>query len=168
MKRFILVLAVMIFGLSCFSTAALAAEKFGYVSIAKMSNDYLKAKKYMKDLEKLESKYSDQIEKKREEVKKFQDKINMMSDKQREAKIGQLEDKIKDFQEFVLEKERDLRKEDADKAIELSKDMLDAIEKYAKKEGYTMVFEVSALAYQPKKMDITDKVIDILNKEYKR
>jgi len=167
MKRLALILAGVIFGLSI-NSAALAAEKFGYVSIAKMSNDYLKAKQYMKDLEKIEIKFSDQIEKKRDEVKKFQDKLNMMSEKQREAKKGELEDKIKDFQEFVLEKERDLRKEDADKAIELSKEMMDAIEKYSKKEGYALVFEVSALAYQPKSMDITDEIVDILNKAYKR
>lgn len=147
--------------------SAQAAEKLGYVSIEKVGDAYLKAKDYMKVLEDKEATYSGEIDKKRNEVKQFQDKMNMLSEKEKEAKSGELETKIKALQELAKQKQSDLRKEQLDKTIELSKDIKEAITKLAEKEGFTIIFDAAALAYQPKGMDVTDQVIDILNKGYK-
>ncbi|MDD5595258.1 MAG: OmpH family outer membrane protein [Candidatus Omnitrophica bacterium] len=168
MRKVTLVLLGAVLGLFIFSNVAMAAEKFGYVSIDRVGDAYLKAKEYMKILEDKEKTFTDEIDKKRNEVKGFQDKINLLSDKEKEAKGSELETRIKSLQDLVREKQSDLRKEQVDKTIELSKDIKAAIDKYASKEGYTLVFDAAALAYQPKGMDITDKVIDILNKEYKK
>ncbi|MDD4899025.1 MAG: OmpH family outer membrane protein [Candidatus Omnitrophica bacterium] len=168
MKKATAVLAGVIIGMFMFCNMAMAAEKFGYVSIDRIGDAYLKAKEYMKILEDKEKVFTDEIDKKRNEVKAFQDKINLLSDKEKEAKNTELENKIKSLQDMVREKQADLRKEQVDKTIELSKDIKNAIDKYASKESFTLVFDAAALAYQPKGMDITDKIIDILNKEYKK
>lgn len=145
---------------------AFAAEKFGYVSIDRIGDVYLKAKEYMKSLEDKEATYTAEIDKKRNEVKQFQDKMNLLSEKEKEAKAQELESKIRGLQDLARQKQSDLRKEQFDKTMELSKDIKEAITKFAEKEGYTLVFDAAALAYQPKGMDITDKIIEILNKEY--
>ncbi|MDD5246532.1 MAG: OmpH family outer membrane protein [Candidatus Omnitrophica bacterium] len=165
---FLVLSAMIALGIFAVPVKAAAAEKFGYVSIERVGDAYLKAKEYMKVLEGKEAAYTKEIDKKRDEIKAFQDKINMLSEKERDAKSAELEAKIKTFQDFVRQKESDLRKEQVDKTIELSKDIKAAIDKYSSKENFTMVFDAAALAYQPKNMDITDKVIDILNKEYKK
>lgn len=166
MRKYLLVLLACILCLGFFKTTCFAAEKFGYVSIDKIGDSYLKAKTYMKSLEEKESAYTAEIEKKRNEAKQFQDKMNLLSDKEKEAKAGELETKIRSLQEFVRQKQSDLRKEQVDKTIELSKDIKNAITQYAEKEGYSIIFDAAALAYQPKGMDITDKIVDILNKGY--
>jgi Skp family chaperone for outer membrane proteins len=51
---------------------------------------------------------------------------------------------------------------------EVYKDIGEAIKQYAEKEGYALVFDNRLLVYQNKNMDITDKVMDILNKGYKK
>jgi len=51
---------------------------------------------------------------------------------------------------------------------ELLKDINEVIKQYAEKEGYTMVFNDRVLVYQDKSLDITDKIIAILNKEAKK
>lgn len=166
MKKFSVWVLAIILGMVFFTGSARASEKFGYVSIERIGDAYSKAKEYMKNLENKEASYTAEIDKKRNEVKQFQDKINLLNDKEKEAKSTELETKIKNFQEFARQKQSDLRKEQIDKTIELSKDIKETITKFSEKEGYTLVFDAAALAYQPKGMDITDKVIEILNKDY--
>lgn len=166
MKKFPVLVLAFVLGTMFFTGSVLAAEKFGYVSIERIGDAYSRAKEYMKNLEDKETAYTAEIDKKRNEVKQFQDKINLLNDKEKEAKSTELEAKIKSFQEFARQKQSDLRKEQIDKTIELSKDIKETITKFAEKEGYTLVFDAAALAYQPKGMDITDKIIDILNKDY--
>lgn len=168
MKRIIVIVLAAILCASAFMHKAFAVEKLGYVSIERIGEAYLKAKDYMKTLEDKEASYTSEIDKKRNEVKLFQDKINLLSEKEKETKNSELEGKIKNLQEFVRQKQSDLRKEQVDKTIELSKDIKDTITKFAEKEGYTLIFDAAALAYQPKGMDITDKIIANLNKQYKK
>lgn len=167
MKMSRVLFAALFLGIVAFANNCFAAEKFGYVSIERIGDAYTKAKEYAKALEDKQNAYTAEIDKKRNEVKQFQDKINLLSEKEKEAKINELESRIKSFQEFGRQKESDFRKEQFDKTVELSKDIKNAITKVSEKEGYTLVFDSAALAYQPKGMDITDKIIDILNKEYK-
>ena len=155
-----------VLGVMFLNGSALAAEKYGYVSIERIGDAYNKAKEYMKNLEDKEAAYTAEIDKKRNEVKAFQDKINMLSDKEKDAKAPEMETKIKGWQDFARQKQADLRKEQIDKTIELSKDIKEAINKFAQKDGYTLIFDAAALAYQPKGMDVTDKIIEILNKGY--
>lgn len=168
MRKVILALGAVILGLIFLRGMASAAEKFAYVSIDRIGDSYQKAKDYMKQLEDRGNTYSAEVEKKRNEVKQFQDKLNLLSEKEREAKNTELDAKIKSLQEFVQEKQSDLRKEDFDKTMEISNDILKVIQKYAEKESYTFVFNAAALTYQPKNLDITDKIIDLLNKNYKK
>ena len=51
---------------------------------------------------------------------------------------------------------------------EILKDIEETVKKYSEKEGYTFVFNDRVLVYQDKKFDITDKVVELLNKGYKR
>jgi outer membrane protein len=165
MKKFTLVM-VFVFGLC--AASAFAADKFGYVSMEKIADAYSKAKEYSKVLDDKEAGYTAEIDKKKDELKAAQDKLNLLSDKEKEAKSAEFEAKFKSFQEFVRAKQSDLRKEGVEKTIEISKDIKNAITVYSEKEGFTMVFDAAALAYQPKSMDITDKIIEILNNGAKK
>jgi len=62
------------------------------------------------------------------EIKQFQDKLNMLSDKEKEAKKSEFENKIKALQEYDRQKQTDLRKEFNDKKTEIAKDVETAIE----------------------------------------
>ncbi len=155
----------MIIGLFLFAGVANAAEKFAFVDLTKIFSEYSKTKEYDKTLGNKQSVYESERDKMVNDIKGFQDKINLLSEKEKETKKGDLEKKIKDLQEFDRQKQGDLRKEQDERMKELLKDINDVVKQYAEKEAYTMVFNDRALVYQDKSMDITAKIIEALNKD---
>lgn len=160
MKKLCLALALVFAS----SLAAQAAEKFGYVDLSKVFSEYSKTKAYDKVLNEKQTAYEGEREKMVADVKQFQDKLNLLSEKEKENKKGDLEAKIKNLQEFDRQKQTDLRKEQDEKMKELLKDIDESIKQYAQQQGYTMVFNDKVLVYQDKSLDITDKIVEIVNK----
>jgi outer membrane protein len=168
MRRATVVLLAVMFVFSIFLGKALAADKLAYVDLSRTFSEYGKTKDYDKLLSEKEGTYNQEREKKVNEVKQFQDKMNLLSDKEKEAKKAELETKVKSVQELDRQKQTDLRKEQDEKMKEILKDIEDTVKKYAEKEGYSFVFNDRVLVYQNKSYDITDKIVDILNKAYKK
>lgn len=168
MKRTGVFFWVMILGLTLLVTVANAAEKFAYVDLTKIFSEYSKTKEYDKVLGDKQSAYEAERDKMVSEIKSFQDKMNLLSDKEKVAKKDDLENKVKNLQEFDRKKQGDLRKEQDERMKELLKDINEAVKQYADKEGYSMVFNDRVLVYQDKSMDITAKIIAIVNKVPKK
>jgi outer membrane protein len=133
MRKAILVLTGIVFALGIFATVAQAADKFASVDLARVN-----------------------------EIKAFQDKINLLTEKEKQEKKSDLEGKVRDLQDFDRQRQTDLRKEYTEKTKEIFKDIEEAIKQYAQKDGLTIVFDDRLLAYKEKGLDITDKVIEIL------
>jgi len=163
MRRTGIVLVGCICGLFLFVTVALAADKFASVDVMRIASEYGKAKDYNKSLDTKATAAEADINKKLDEIKQLQDKINLLSEKEKAAKKAELDTKIKDLQEFRRQKEMDLRKEDFENTKDVVENIKAAIKQYAEKEGFAQVFDDRALVYQSKGMDITDKVVEILN-----
>ncbi len=163
MKKAGIVLAGVFFSLVLLAASAQAADKFGYVDLSRAFSEYNKTKGYDKNLSDKEKVYTDERDRKVADLKAFQDKLNLLNDKQREAKGAELQSKVKAFQDYDKQKQADLRKEQEDRMKEILKDIQDAVKKYSEKEGYTLVFNDRVLVYQTKSMDITNQVVAILN-----
>lgn len=168
MKRVIFASMVLLLCALFFTGGVYAAEKFAYADMIQLISEYGKAKDYEKALVEKQNAYRAELDKKSNEVKQFEDKMNLLSDKEKEAKKEEFETKVKALQDFGRQKSTDLRKEQDEKMQEVYKDIGEAIKQYAEKEGYALVFDNRLLVYQAKNMDITGKVIDILNKGYKK
>ncbi|MBM3255344.1 MAG: OmpH family outer membrane protein [Candidatus Omnitrophica bacterium] len=168
MRRAVLCFLGILVASFIFIGMAQAAEKIGYVDLSRTFSEYGKTKEYDKSLSEKETAYNSEREKKVNEVKQLQDKMNLLSDKEKENKKTELTNKIKSLQDLDREKQTDLRKEQDEKMKEILKDIEDAVKAYAQKEGYTLVFNDRVLVYQEKNLEITDKVIEILNKGYKK
>ena len=168
MKKTVVRMWVALFALFVFCGIAQAAEKFAYVDLSRAFSEYNKTKDYDKVLSDKENSYSQDREKKVNEVKQFQDKMNLLGDKEKETKKAEMETKVKALQEYDRQKQTDLRKEQDEKMKEILKDIEDTVKKYSEKEGYTFVFNNRVLVYENKSFDITDKVVELLNKSYKK
>lgn len=168
MKLKVLVLLFVSSLVLSFCGYASAAEKLAYVDLSRIFSEYNKTKDYDKTLGEKESGYETERDKKVNEVKQLQDKMNLLSEREKETKKTELETRVKSLQDFDRQKQTDLRKEQDDKMKEILKDIEGAIKQHAEKEGYTLVFNDRVLVYQTKSLDITDKIIEILNKGYKK
>ncbi|MDO8488528.1 MAG: OmpH family outer membrane protein [Candidatus Omnitrophota bacterium] len=163
MKRLAVVVSGVVFSLALMAASAQAADKLGYIDLSRAFSEYNKTKGYDKTLTDKEKVYTDERDKKVADLKTAQDKLNLLNDKEREAKSADLQNKVKTFQDSDRQKQADLRKEQEERMKEILKDIEVAVKKYAEKEGYTFIFNDRVLVYQTKSMDVTNQIIAILN-----
>lgn len=167
MKRFTGIIVGGLIGLFLISGAAFAADKFAYVDLSRAFSEYSKTKVYDKTLTEKEKAYTAERDKKANELKQLRDKISLLTDKEKEAQSSDFQAKVKAFQDFVSQKEGDLRKEQDDRMREIMKDIQEAVKSISLKAGYTMVFNDRVLIYEDKSFDITDQVVAVLNNSNK-
>ena len=168
MRKGLMVMSVMAFGILSLSSAYAAAEKFGSVDVGKLFDEYGKTKEYSKSLEDKASAYEKERDVKLSEIKQMQDKLSLISDAEKEKKQKEIDDLIKNARDFAMNRETDLKKEGDDRLKEIAKDIEDAVSEYAKKEGYTMVFNERVFVYSNKANDITSKVLESLQAKNKK
>lgn len=165
MKKLPAVLCGIFLSVFILTGAAQAADKLAFINLARAFSEYSKTKDFDKSLTDKENSYTAERDKKINELNSLKDKFNLLSDKEKEAKKGELENKAKAIKDFINQREGDLRKEQEEKMKEVLKDIEGTVKAYALKEGYTLVFNDRVLVYQTKSMDITDPIIAILNKK---
>jgi len=145
MRKVALVLLGVFFVLAI-AGAAFAAEKLGYVDLSRAFSEYKKTKDYDKVLGDKESSYTSERDKKVDEVKKFQDKLNLLGDKEKKAKEAEMEAKVKALQEFDRQKQTDLRKDQDEKMKEISNAVKDGATAYLYRQYKTLVPFVVVIA----------------------
>ncbi|MDD2679868.1 MAG: OmpH family outer membrane protein [Candidatus Omnitrophica bacterium] len=165
MKKLLVVLCAALLTSFVLTGLAQAADKFAYINLGRAFNEYSKTKEYDKTLTEKENNYTVERDKRIKDLNSLRDKFSLLSDKEKDAKKGELENKAKAVKDFITQKETDLRKEQEERMKEILKDIETTVKSYAEKEGYTMVFNDRVLVYQDKDLDITDKIIALLNKK---
>jgi len=143
-----------------FSSYALA-EKIGYVDLSRLFNEYKKTSDYEKDLEEKAEKAG--VYEKEKEIENLRNQLSLLSEKEKSKKEEEIKNKFEDLRKINLE----LAKDRDEKMKEILKDIEEAIKVYAKNNGFSLVLNDRVLVYQDKSLDLTDKVLEILKKNYK-
>ena len=167
MKKISILLLAAIFGLMLFNEAFAENEKFAYVDLVKVFNDYKKTEKYDKKLEEQKNAKEKEREKSVKEIKELQDKLSIVSKEQKEGTQKQFDEKLRQLQQFDSETQIDLRKEYTEMMQEILKEINKVIKEYAEKNKISFVFKDAALAYGSGALDITEDILKILNDRYK-
>ena len=164
------ILGLAFFLSACLSVCglALAAEKIGYVEVAKLFDQYEKTKEFDKSLELKVNAYEKDKDSKVAELKQLQDKLSLLSDKEKDKTQKELEDKVKSVREFALSEEGKLKQERDERLKEILKDIEDSVKEYASRDGYTMIFNDKVFVHVDKSYDVTNKVLEILKSKYKK
>ncbi|WBL22383.1 OmpH family outer membrane protein [Zunongwangia sp. HRR-M8] len=167
MKKIIAIGAVAISLISC------NQEKTAYVDTTRVIQDY----KEMKDVESKFEARRDSLtqlitgpqQQFQKEVQEYQQGMSSMSASQRQAKEQELQQKGQQLQQQQQMIGQQLRT-DSDSAIEEVVDKVkDFVADYGKENGYTYIFgsnESANIMYAKEGLDITDEVLEELNKTY--
>lgn len=97
------------------------------------------------------------------ELKKLREGLELLSDDAREAKAREVEEKAEELQRFRTATARDLRRERDRLAKEILKEIQQALEEYAKSNGYAFLIDSRSLLYGRSAEDVTDEVLTLLN-----
>ncbi|MCM8783583.1 MAG: OmpH family outer membrane protein [Candidatus Omnitrophica bacterium] len=164
MRKNILFLAsVVLLGVSLCYAADL---KIGYIDVSRVFDEYNRTKEEDQILEKKGSEKEAQREKMVNEIKKIKEELDLASDKVKPDKQKLLDEKIKNLQGYDRTTREDLRKERDGIVREILKEIDGVIQELGKKEGYTVIVNERLLLYRDESLDLTGRVIKILNEQY--
>lgn len=166
MKKFLAFLLavgmISIFSLKCFA----AEIKIGYVDVFQVFSEFEKTKEYDKMLEDKKTGEEKKLEVKQTELKKMQEKLSLLKDKEQEKEKEKFATAVKNFRDSeqqifdALKKDRDTRMK------EIVDDINKVVDDYAVKNGYTYIITKNALLYGDKNQDLTAEILKIVNANY--
>ncbi|AIL64831.1 Outer membrane protein [Rickettsiales bacterium Ac37b] len=171
-KSYILIIAI-----SLFMFEAEACDKDGccstvVVDIQKIINESLAAKTIREQLEKKNSEYQSQINKKEEELNK---KSQELSKQQATLTKEAFDTKVRDFNNQVAEVQREtqVKKNALDQAYvtalgEMQKVLDEVIGKFAEEKHFCIALPTAQTLFYKKDLDITDVVLKALNDRLKK
>lgn len=152
-----------------FSLPVLAGSmKIGYVDTIEVFNEYQRTIDQEGRLETEKERVREALEGKEEEIRSIQKKIEVM----REAQAAKEREKLQQ----VMEEYRELRQKEltgvARKRDEMMREIVEdidrAITNYAQENGYHFILNGNSVLYAPEASNLTDKILSIVNKEYRR
>jgi len=167
MKSLKLVLvAVLLLSFIFFQTSSVLAKeiKMGYVNLGKTFDEYGKTKQADAVLEKNSTEKEKERQKMVDEISKLKDELELLNDKAKQEKQAVIDDKLKKLQEFVNTTKEELNKQRDDMVKDIVREIDKVIQDYGKQNGYTVILNDRVLVYGEDTIDITQDIIEILNK----
>lgn len=144
----------------------LDGKKVGYVDLSRVFDEYTKTKEYDVVLEKKHSEYETLRNKKLDKVREEQGKLALLKEEEK-VKLQETIDKDKaDLLEFDRQQQTELKKQRDEKIREILLEIEKIVHDYAEKEKYGVILNDRVLIYGEKNMDLTDKVLKMLNDSY--
>lgn len=149
-------------------TAYAGEIKIGYIDLSKTFDEYEKTKEFDKALEKKGDTKEGERKKLVDEIKELKDQIALLSNKSKDEKQAVIDDKIKKLQEFDQQARDELKQERDEMVRDIVREIDKVIQDYGKKQSYTAILNDRVLVYGDETIDITQDIIEILNKSYKK
>jgi outer membrane protein len=151
-------------GLLIAAPLSYAAEmKFGYFNVQQVIRESARGKKELSALDKRAEELDKILIKKAEELKVMGDELSkkgsMLNEQVRSAKEKEFRQKRADFDRIKQEGTIELQNMEKEIYGRIFKSINKVITKLGDDEKYTLIMEVSTIAYAPKGMDITSQVI---------
>ncbi len=167
LRKAVVLGAVLFFAIFGLSYGAYAAGKMAYVDLSSTFDKYEKTKVYDESLAAAQSGKEKELEQVSNDIKSLEDKMALLSDKEKPAKQQELDEKKKKLTQMSQQIALDLRKQRDEKLKEILQDIEKVIQGYAQKNGYDFIFNDRVLLYGTASADVTQDIIDLLNGGYK-
>jgi outer membrane protein len=164
-RKFIGVLVFMIIGGLFTGTVYSADIKIGSVDMQKAVNECNAGKEAKKVLTKEAEKFQRLIAEKQKEVQEMRESLEkqglMLNPETRVAREKELQAKVRDFQRWGEDGQKDLNQKRIDIERNLSSGLIKVAQEIGANEGYTLILQKNEniVLFASKPIDITDQVI---------
>jgi outer membrane protein len=162
-KKLSLVVGMILLG--WFGTVLATDLKIAYVDIQRAVNDSNAGKEAKNSITKELEKVQRQDAEKRTELQTMKETLDkqtpMLTSDARAAKEKDFQTKLRDYQRWVEDNQKDIQQKTQEKERNISLALIKVIQKIGADEGYTIILEKneSIVLYASKAIDITDRVI---------
>ena len=152
---------------------AVAAEKTGFVDIREVMLSSAAGKKAADDFKKAFEKNKAAIQDREAELKKLKDEMEkqrpLLKEEAMKDKELAYQKKFRDYQLLVKDSNEELQAKDQDLSKKMIPEILKLVQSIGEKEKYSMIVDISAIpvAYYAKENDLTKRVTEEFNKNYK-
>lgn len=143
------------------------AAKIAVINIGKTFDSYQRTIDSDKQLSAKGAKKEEEHAKMVEEVKKLREGLDLLSDKAKEERQKQLEEKVRRLQEFEQAVRAELQNERDSLARQILGEIDTALQEYAQKGAYDLIFNERVVVYGKASYDITNDFVQWLNQRYK-
>jgi outer membrane protein len=154
-----------------YSSSVIAAEKYGIVDLQKILVQCNAGKKNVEILKKMGSDKFKPLKKKDAELRKLKDALekqkSVLSKAMYTEKEMALQKQARDLQIRAKDAADEMKVKEEELLNKLIPEIDKAIKAIGEREKYTMITDARAPAYFSKDIDLTQKVIEELNKTYK-
>jgi outer membrane protein len=152
--------------------------KIAILDIEKVIDESLLGKKMSNELGKIGANYDADLKAKGKEIQKLQNELKKLSSVEKTSSVANKEEfdkktrtlelKIYDIKNLQKKYRGDFRKEEIKRFKSTTKIIQEISDEIGKKEGYLLIKNKRGAAYFPEDIDITDKVIKLLDSRYKK
>jgi outer membrane protein len=153
------------------SSTCFAADKIGFINLREIMQNSTAGKKAGEELSKFADSKKKSIVDMDNSLKKMKEEIekqsSVMKESVRRDKETAYQRKLRDFQLLVDDTNAELQKRNQEITQKLIPEIDKAVRAIAEKEKYTVILDITQVAYFDKVNDISKKVIDEFNKTQK-
>lgn len=139
------------------------ALKVGYVDVSRVFDQYERTKRSESTLEQKGKQKENEMEQRLGELKKLREGLDLLSDKAREARAREIDQKADEIRRFGTYTKQDLVEERNRVAGDILKEIQQAVQAYAKANGFSIVLDERLLLYGQDALDVTNEVLKQLN-----
>jgi outer membrane protein len=141
-------------------------EKYAYVDVAKVFDEYQKTKDNDQVLQASGKKKETERDALVLEIRQMKDEMVLLADDAKLKKQEILNGKIKTLQDFDMQAKQELGEQRNKVVRDIFKDIDDAVQRFGERKGIDFILNERALLYRNPKYDVTAEVIQEINKDY--
>lgn len=146
---------------------ACAEPRVGIVNVDQLFEKYEKTVQFNAQLEKDVSAKQSERDAKVEDVRRMKDELVLLTDENKRKKQDDIDEKIRDLQKFDEKTRDELSGKRDDYMKQILVELDDKVKAYGEKNGYDYILNGRLVLYEKEsKYDITDKLIEEVNKDY--
>ncbi len=164
--RWVKIAVLLLFFASLIFQPAVAQEgrRIAYINVSKVFDSYYETKEAEEKLQKEAEKKNGERDKLVDKINKLKDETALLSEEAREKKSVELNREMRALQDFDRETRLSLQRKRDDMMKKIFKKINNAIEGYGRQSDYDIILDDRVLIYANETIDITDEIIEVLNK----